>query len=99
MSIFSDYSGAGYFSWQNITSSLFLWFINIALILFCLIKLLVYGDPIVKPKSKEFVMYWKHKKQSDLDFERVIEMSCIILMKILILSDNFRAMEKLHIRN
>ncbi len=68
---FSGDQEDSYFTWQNVTSSIFLWILNLALILFCLVKLLVYGDPILKPKSKEFITYWKHKKQSDLDFERV----------------------------
>lgn len=37
----------------------------------CLVKLLVYGDPILKHQSSEKNKYWKHKKQSDLEFERV----------------------------
>jgi sterol regulatory element-binding transcription factor 1 len=67
---YDDYTESTQFTWQSVTSSLILWFINVSLIIFCMIKLLVYGDPILKPKSKEFITYWKHKKQSDLDFER-----------------------------
>lgn len=49
---------------------LIMWTINLVLMLCCLIKMLVYGDPVMKPKTPEFVNYWKHKKQSDLEFER-----------------------------
>jgi sterol regulatory element-binding transcription factor 1 len=56
---------------QNISSMLLLWIFNFAFFFGCLIKMLVYGDPILKHQSSESVKYWKHKKQSDLDFERV----------------------------
>lgn len=64
-------SDAGYMSVQNISSMFLLWMFNFTLLIGCLIKMLVYGDPILKNQSNESVKYWKHKKQSDLDFERV----------------------------
>lgn len=48
-----------------------LWMVNVAIFIGCLIKMLVYGDPILKHQSNESIKYWKYKKQSDLDFERV----------------------------
>lgn len=62
---------AGYMSLQNVSSMFLLWMINVILFMICLIKMLVYGDPILKHQSPESIKYWKHKKQSDLDFERV----------------------------
>jgi sterol regulatory element-binding transcription factor 1 len=62
---------AGYMSWQNVSTMFLLWMFNFAFFIGCLIKMLVYGDPIIKHQSNESVKYWKHKKQSDLDFERV----------------------------
>lgn len=50
-----------------------LWMVNLAIFFGCLIKMLVYGDPILKHQSNESIKYWKYKKQSDLDFERVIK--------------------------
>lgn len=56
---------------QNISSMFLVWAFNIFFIFACLVKMLVYGDPVVKHQSNESIKYWKHKKQSDLDFERV----------------------------
>lgn len=56
---------------QNITTMLTLWLVNVAFLVGCLVKMLVYGDPILKNQTNESNKYWKHKKQSDLDFERV----------------------------
>jgi sterol regulatory element-binding transcription factor 1 len=68
-------SDAGYFSWQNITSTFALWVFNLIFLIACLAKMLVYGDPILKHQSNESSKYWKHKKQSDLEFERVRRIS------------------------
>lgn len=62
---------AGYMSLQNISTMFMLWMFNLLFVIGCMIKMLVYGDPILKHQSAESVKYWKHKKQSDLDFERV----------------------------
>lgn len=59
-----------FLSWSGFISSTMIFAINIALLLFCLVKMLVYGDPILPSRSKAFTEYWKHKKQSDLDFQR-----------------------------
>lgn len=48
-----------------------LWMVNLAIFICCLVKMLVYGDPILKHQSNESIKYWKYKKQSDMDFERV----------------------------
>lgn len=58
------------FSWSSFTSSTLIFLINFALLAFGLIKMLVYGDPILPSRSKASTEYWKHKKQSDLDFQR-----------------------------
>lgn len=55
---------------QTISSMFLIWAFNIIFILGCLIKMLVYGDPVLKHQSNESIKYWKHKKQSDLEFER-----------------------------
>lgn len=62
-------------SLQNVSSMFLLWMVNLALFIGCLIKMLVYGDPILKHQSNDSINYWKHKKQSDLDFERVRKLS------------------------
>lgn len=60
----------GEFSFQNFSSMFLMSLMNIAFLIGCLVKMLVYGDPVVKPQTNESVRYWKHKKQSDLEFER-----------------------------
>lgn len=75
MILCSHSSDAGYFSWQNVTSTFALWMFNLVFIVACLAKMLVYGDPILKYQSNESNKYWKHKKQSDLEFERVSKRS------------------------
>ncbi|CAG9766585.1 unnamed protein product [Ceutorhynchus assimilis] len=47
-------------------SSLMLWFLNIFILGFCLLKMFVYGDPIIAPKSKQAQKYWIHRKQADI---------------------------------
>ncbi|XP_058834302.1 sterol regulatory element-binding protein 1 [Topomyia yanbarensis] len=59
-----------FFSWSSFTSSILIFLLNLALLAFSLIKTLVYGDPILPARSKASTEYWKHKKQSDLDFTR-----------------------------
>lgn len=58
------------FSWTSLFSMILVFTVNVALLAFALVKVLVYGDPVLPPRSKAFTEYWKHKKQSDLDFER-----------------------------
>ncbi|CRK99799.1 CLUMA_CG013107, isoform A [Clunio marinus] len=61
---------SGHMSLQNVSSMFMLWLLNVLFLICCLIKMLVYGDPILRNQSNESNKYWKHKKQSDLDFER-----------------------------
>lgn len=58
-------------SLQNVSSMFCVWMVNLIFLFGCLVKMLVYGDPIVKHQSNESIKYWKHKKQSDLEFKRV----------------------------
>lgn len=58
-------------SLQNISTMFLIWAFNIAFLIGCLVKMLVYGDPVLKNQSNESNNYWKHKRQSDLDYERV----------------------------
>lgn len=60
----------GEFSFWNFSSMFLVSMLNIFFLIACLVKMLVYGDPILKHQSNESVSYWKHKKQSDLEFER-----------------------------
>nr|XP_023025078.1 sterol regulatory element-binding protein 1 [Leptinotarsa decemlineata] len=47
-------------------SSFLLWLVNFAIFAFCLVKMFVYGDPIIPEKSKESQIYWRHRSQANL---------------------------------
>ncbi|XP_018580011.1 sterol regulatory element-binding protein 1 isoform X2 [Anoplophora glabripennis] len=47
-------------------SAFLLWLINIFIFGFCLVKMFVYGDPIIPSKSKEAQKYWTHRRQADV---------------------------------
>ncbi|CAH1111699.1 unnamed protein product [Psylliodes chrysocephalus] len=51
-------------------STLILWFINLAILAFCLIKMFVYGDPVIPARSKESQKFWTHRKQADAFLKR-----------------------------
>lgn len=51
--------------------TILLWFINIIIFGGCLVKLLVYGDPVIDSQSEETKVFWKHKKQSDYYIDKV----------------------------
>lgn len=59
-----------FFSWTSFSSTILIFLVNMSLLAFALIKMLVYGDPVLPARSKALTEYWKHKKQSDLDFRR-----------------------------
>lgn len=47
-------------------SSIFLWLFNSVFLGFCLIKMFMYGDPIISSKSKESQEFWRHRRQADI---------------------------------
>ncbi|EEB11877.1 sterol regulatory element-binding protein, putative [Pediculus humanus corporis] len=51
-------------------SSTLLWVINTLILGLCLVKIFVYGDPIICSKSKSFTSFWRYKKQADFDLSR-----------------------------
>jgi hypothetical protein len=57
--------------WQWVGSSLFLWMFNFMILLGFLVKLFVYGDPVLPAKSKESVTFWRHRRQADFDLSKV----------------------------
>lgn len=58
------------FSWSRLSSSLLLLLVNFLFLGGCLVRMLVYGDPILWPRSSASNDYWQHKRQSDLEFQR-----------------------------
>ncbi|EMP41873.1 Sterol regulatory element-binding protein 2 [Chelonia mydas] len=62
-------SGAGgWFGWMMPT--LLLWLVNGVIVLSVFIKLLVHGEPVTRLHSRSSVMFWRHRKQADLDLAR-----------------------------
>uniref|UniRef100_H3AZ68 Sterol regulatory element-binding protein 1 n=1 Tax=Latimeria chalumnae TaxID=7897 RepID=H3AZ68_LATCH len=60
---------SGWFDWMLPT--LFLWAINGAIILGVFVKLFIYGEPVTRLHSESSVLFWRHRKQADLDLARV----------------------------
>lgn len=52
--------------WRIESSSFLIWLVNLVVLGFCLVKMFVYGDPIIPSKSKEAQSFWKHKRQADI---------------------------------
>ncbi|MED6244538.1 hypothetical protein ATANTOWER_015058 [Ataeniobius toweri] len=58
----------GWMDWMFPT--IFVWLLNGILVLGVLIRLLVYGEPVTRPHSGSSVLFWRHRKQADLDLAR-----------------------------
>lgn len=56
------------FSWAKISASLVLWTVNWMIVTMCMVKMLIYGDPILANRSKAESEFWKHKKHSEVEF-------------------------------
>ncbi|XP_075234704.1 sterol regulatory element binding protein isoform X2 [Lycorma delicatula] len=56
--------------WEWAGSSIMLWAFNILIFAICLIKMFVYGDPILNTDSKASVIFWRHRKQADFDLSK-----------------------------
>uniref|UniRef100_A0A1B6EGK4 BHLH domain-containing protein n=1 Tax=Clastoptera arizonana TaxID=38151 RepID=A0A1B6EGK4_9HEMI len=57
-------------TWQWAKSSLWLGLLNLFILIGCLIKLFVYGDPVLESKSKASVSFWRHRKQADFEISK-----------------------------
>ncbi|TRY98988.1 hypothetical protein DNTS_001249 [Danionella cerebrum] len=58
----------GWLGWMLPT--LLVWLLNGVLVAGVLIRLLVYGEPVTRPHSESSVLFWRHRKQADLDLAR-----------------------------
>nr|XP_040240589.2 sterol regulatory element-binding protein 1 [Anopheles coluzzii] len=56
--------------WSRLSSMLLVALVNLMFLAFCLVRMLVYGDPVLLPRSRASTDYWKHKRQSDVEFRR-----------------------------
>ncbi|XP_074064688.1 sterol regulatory element-binding protein 1 isoform X2 [Macrotis lagotis] len=58
-------------SWsQWLLPTLFFWMLNLLVVLAAFIRLFIYGEPITRPHSGPSVLFWRHRKQADLDLAR-----------------------------
>lgn len=79
----------GWMDWMLPT--ILVWLLNGVLVSGVLIRLLVYGEPVTRPHSGSSVLFWRHRKQADLDLARVSltlaelwayrEMDCSLFIK------------------
>ncbi|KAJ7989735.1 hypothetical protein DPEC_G00307610 [Dallia pectoralis] len=58
----------GWMDWMLPT--LLVWMLNGLLVAGVLVRLLVYGEPVTRPHSGSSVLFWRHRKQADLDLAR-----------------------------
>ncbi|XP_076121273.1 sterol regulatory element-binding protein 1 isoform X2 [Alosa pseudoharengus] len=58
----------GWLDWMLPT--LLVWMLNGVLVVGVLVRLLVYGEPVTRPHSGSSVLFWRHRKQADLDLAR-----------------------------
>ncbi|XP_032774308.1 sterol regulatory element-binding protein 2 [Rattus rattus] len=58
----------GWFDWMMPT--LLLWLLNGVIVLSVFVKLLVHGEPVIRPHSRSSVTFWRHRKQADLDLAK-----------------------------
>ncbi|KAJ8413677.1 hypothetical protein AAFF_G00081840 [Aldrovandia affinis] len=64
-------AGPGQLSWLSwMAPTLVLWLLNGLVVAGVLIRLLVYGEPVTRPHSGSSVLFWRHRKQADLDLAR-----------------------------
>ncbi|KFM57920.1 Sterol regulatory element-binding protein 1, partial [Stegodyphus mimosarum] len=54
---------------KSLLSSAFAWSLNLVFIALCLLRLFVYGEPVLKKDSNNYTVFWRHRKQADLSFE------------------------------
>ncbi|KAM6250391.1 sterol regulatory element-binding protein 1 isoform 2-T2 [Porphyrio hochstetteri] len=55
---------------QWLWPTLAFWALNAALVLGAVVRLFVFGEPVTRPHSESSVLFWRHRRQADLDLDR-----------------------------
>ncbi|NXR15952.1 SRBP1 protein, partial [Semnornis frantzii] len=55
---------------QWLWPTLAFWALNTALVLGAVVRLFVFGEPVTRPHSEPSVLFWRHRRQADLDLDR-----------------------------
>uniref|UniRef100_A0A0B8RP38 Sterol regulatory element-binding protein 1 n=1 Tax=Philothamnus irregularis TaxID=1899461 RepID=A0A0B8RP38_9SAUR len=61
---------AAFPQFQWLLPTLFFWMINLLILCAAFVRLFIYGEPITRPHSESSVIFWRHRKQADLDLAR-----------------------------
>ncbi|NWU66476.1 SRBP1 protein, partial [Pterocles burchelli] len=56
---------------QWLWPTLAFWALNVALVLGAVVRLFVFGEPVTRPHSEPSILFWRHRRQADLDLDRV----------------------------
>ncbi|XP_027512439.1 sterol regulatory element-binding protein 1 isoform X3 [Corapipo altera] len=55
---------------QWLWPTLAFWALNTALVLGAVVRLFVCGEPVTRPYSEPSILFWRHRRQADLDLDR-----------------------------
>ncbi|NXT18171.1 SRBP1 protein, partial [Syrrhaptes paradoxus] len=55
---------------QWLWPTLAFWALNVALVLGAVVRLFVFGEPVTRPHSEPSILFWRHRRQADLDLDR-----------------------------
>ncbi|XP_061456173.1 sterol regulatory element-binding protein 1 isoform X2 [Rhineura floridana] len=55
---------------QWLLPTMVFWLINMLVVLGAFVRLFIYGEPVTRPHSESSILFWRHRKQADLDLAR-----------------------------
>ncbi|NXP07103.1 SRBP1 protein, partial [Thinocorus orbignyianus] len=55
---------------QWLWPTLAFWALDVALVLGAVVRLFVCGEPVTRPHSEPSILFWRHRRQADLDLDR-----------------------------
>ncbi|XP_063171265.1 sterol regulatory element-binding protein 1 [Candoia aspera] len=56
--------------YQWLFPTLIFWMINLLIVFAAFVRLFIYGEPVTRPHSESSILFWRHRKQADLDLAR-----------------------------